>query len=92
MSPAELERQLRLVMHQLAELAPGSVCLNVACPEADRCGAPHMANDCGPHPEPYGLRSSKTYEWRPRSGLDRVADAVRRARGGEAPSQPQGFA
>lgn len=52
--PAELDRQLRLALMMLSELAPGSVCLDSAC--SSGLPPPHMANDGGPHPHPYGTR------------------------------------
>ena len=62
----EQERQLRLVMHMIAELAPGSVCMDSSCPQSGWSGMPHMANDGGPHPRPYGVVETTTHEWRRR--------------------------
>lgn len=53
MDSAEM-RQVRLVMFMLDELAPGCVCLDSACPTGEN--VPHMANDSGPHPRPYGMK------------------------------------
>jgi hypothetical protein len=44
------------MMVLLDELAPGSVCLNSTCPTG--IAVPHMANDNGPHPRPYGEREA----------------------------------
>jgi hypothetical protein len=61
---SDTDRQLRLVMFMLSALRPGCVCMNTACPLAEFSPVPHMANDGGPHPHPYGLIESPTHEWR----------------------------
>jgi hypothetical protein len=58
------DRQLNLIMFMLNDLAPGCVCFDSRCPEASILRVPHMANDHGPHPHPYGVIESQTHEWR----------------------------
>ena len=60
----EVIRQNHLMMMMLAEIRPGCVCMDTRCPQAPMAGVPHMANDGGPHPHPYGVISDKTHEWR----------------------------
>lgn len=48
------DRQLRLIMLQLAEQWPGLVCMDSSCQTGEP--VPHMANDAGNHPHPYSLR------------------------------------
>ena len=60
----ELARQMRLLMFILAEVRPGCVCMDTSCPVAAQAGVPHMANDSGPHPHPYGVIETETHEWR----------------------------
>ena len=57
----DLIRQLNLLMFMMNEVKPGCVCLDSRCPAGV---VPHMANDDGPHPHPYGVISSHTHEWR----------------------------
>lgn len=58
----EAERQQRLIMMMLSEIRPGCVCLDTRCKTDQR--VPHMANDGGPHPHPYGVIETGTHEWR----------------------------
>lgn len=51
---AELERQQRLMMLALDDLLPGVICVDTQCPTG--LPTPHMANDNGPHPCPYGVK------------------------------------
>lgn len=60
----ETRRQMRLMMFMLAEVRPGCVCMDTNCPAALDSGVPHMANDSGPHPNPYGFIETGTHEWR----------------------------
>jgi hypothetical protein len=60
----DLPRQMRLMMFALNETKPGIICMDSACPAAAVSGVPHMANDGGPHPHPYGMISTPTHEWR----------------------------
>ncbi len=48
------DRQIRLMMFMLHELAPGCVCMDSACPTGE--SVPHMANDAGNHPHPYSVK------------------------------------
>ncbi len=61
---SDTDRQIRLIMLMMSELKPGSVCMDTSCPQAQEAGMPHMANDGGNHPHPYGLISTSSYEWR----------------------------
>lgn len=54
-------RQANLIMLMLSEIRPGCVCLDTMCPEGP---VPHMANDNGRHPHPYGVIETRTHEWR----------------------------
>ena len=53
-------------MMMMNDLRPGSVCMDTTCPHALEWGIPHMANDGGNHPHPYGLISTRSHEWRRR--------------------------
>lgn len=66
------DRQLQLVMMHLSEEWPGLVCLDWTCPSGEVI--PHMANDGGPHPHPYGLKPplSATARRKWRQGMKRL--------------------
>jgi hypothetical protein len=42
-----------LMMLMLASIEPGCVCMDTTCPTGEV--VPHMANDGGNHPHPWGL-------------------------------------
>ncbi len=48
-------------MLMLSLIRPGCVCMDTTCQAGP---VPHMANDMGPHPHPYGLVETTAYEWR----------------------------
>ena len=56
------DRQIRLLMLMMSDLRPGSVCMNSSCQTGEP--VPHMANDGGNHPHPYGLIESETHHWK----------------------------
>jgi hypothetical protein len=66
----EYRRQLGLVMMMMADIRPGSVCLDTSCPTG--LIIPHMATDGLNHPHPYGMISTPRYEWRRKSWLRRI--------------------
>jgi hypothetical protein len=68
------DRQLSLLMMMISEMKPGSVCLNTKC--LTREVVPHMANDGGNHPHPYGVISTPTHEWRRISRSRRICRKV----------------
>jgi hypothetical protein len=61
MTDTEVDRQARLMMFMLANIRPGCVCMDTSCPAGE---VPHMANDGGPHPHPFGVIETNTHEWR----------------------------
>jgi len=61
---AARDRQLNLIMFAINDQLPGIVCCDTQCKECTPWNpVPHMANDHGNHPHPYGVIETSTHKW-----------------------------